>query len=39
MDLNVLNWAFVLGCELWEDDFSFMLDLVKDYFREHIKKL
>ena len=23
--------SFVLGSELWEDDFSFMLDLVKYY--------
>ena len=23
--------SFVLGSELWEDDFSSMLDLVKDY--------
>ena len=25
------NASFVLGSELWEDDFSSMLDLVKDY--------
>ena len=27
----VLKKCFVLGSELWEDDFSSMLDLVKDY--------
>ena len=34
MDLNILRaWiaSFALGSELWEDDFSSMFDLMKDY--------
>ena len=30
---------FVLGSELWEDDFRFMLDLLNDYYVVHAWEL